>query len=185
MRELQVVFTTSKKKFPIGSMSIKWWTKKKYSHVARGLNLYGDIQMYYQASEGKVNYENKKVFDKKHQIVVSYIIMVPDHVYREISRSCLEDSGMPYGTMQNIGIFLIDLSILKKNPWKKGRNCSELLYLNVFKPLFGDLGYNPDTIKPHHIEDIILDKFIKKDDKTYHLNPEKLSTTSRDLFLKE
>lgn len=55
------------------------------------------------------------------------------------------------------------LGIKATNPWKKGRNCSELIYLKVLVPMFGDLGYNPDTIKPYHIEDILISKGYKEE----------------------
>lgn len=159
MKKIEIVFTKSKKKFPIGSWLIRLWTNKSYSHVARKFTIYNEIEMFYQASEGKVNYENQKAFFKKHEIVKSYSFEAPEEIHQNMAMACLRDTGTEYGFKQNVGIVLVDiLSFFGKeidNPWKKGRNCSELLYIHVIKPIWGDLGYNPDTIKPHHIEKIL------------------------------
>lgn len=168
-KDLKIVFTKSKLRFPVFSWAIMWWTKKTYSHVARHLTIRDWGVGYYHASEGKVNYEHESVFDKKHEIVKEYTLSIPEDLEIEIRKECWQDCGKKYGTKQNIGIFLVDLGLLKTNPWKEGRNCSELIYLRVFKNLIKGLRYKPDTIKPHHIEDIIHNNFIKLDG-VWHLN---------------
>lgn len=65
--------------------------------------------------------------------------------------------------MQNAGIVFVDVGLLKDTPWKDGRNCSELIYIKVLKKMIPELDYNPDTIKPHEIENIILKHFTEKD----------------------
>lgn len=106
---------------------------------------------------------NSDILDKisqgKLQIVKEYKLLVDPNLEMEIRKACWHDCGKYYGMLQNIGIFLVDLGICKDTPWKSGRNCSELLYLKVFKQLITDLNYNPDTIKPHEIEEIILKYF--------------------------
>lgn len=170
MRDITVLFTTSNKKFSIFSKLIRWWTNKAYSHVAVKFNTKHifDSDTYYQASEGLVNYMSEPQFKKKHKIVFEEILTIPEEQYWQIRKACHHEAGVQYGFMQNIGIALVDIlekvNIKKDNPWKKGRNCSELLYTKVIKPIFGNLGYNPDTIKPHHIEEI-LNKHINKDNK--------------------
>lgn len=140
------------------SWLIRWWTKKPYSHVARALHVHKWGTGYYQASEGKVNYEHESVFHKKHEIIKKYSIPVSKEIKTDIGEACWQDTGKRYGYLQNIGIALIDLKLLTKNPWKQGRNCSELIYLKVLKPMFPELKYNPDTIKPHDIENILVSK---------------------------
>lgn len=158
-RNLEIVFTKSKKKLAIVSKLIMLWTKKPYSHVARKLVVHGGIELYYQASGSQVNYECKEVFDTKHEIVLTRIIQIPSEIYMEIGNACLKEAGKPYGYMQNLGIALVDLcsffGVNIQNPWKKGLNCSELLYITVLKRMYPELNYNPNTIKPHHIDEII------------------------------
>jgi hypothetical protein len=163
MRELTVVFTKSKKKLAIGSWLIRAWTFKPYSHVA--LKFESRIfksPTYYQASDGLVNYMSETQFLKKHSIVEKYIIEVEDEDYSKIREACHEEAGAPYGFLQNLGILLADLcgwfGVQIKNPWKEGRNCSELLYVHVFSKL-GYKELDPDLVKPHHIEQLLTTSY--------------------------
>jgi hypothetical protein len=140
-----------------------WWTGKPFSHVAREVVRRDWGAGYYQASEGNVNYEHESVFHTKHEIVKEYTLMVDEKLEMDIRKACWEDCGKKYGMMQNTGIALVDIGLLKDTPWKDGRNCSELMYIKVFKKMVPELNYNPDTIKPHEIEDIILKHFEEKD----------------------
>lgn len=161
MKQIDIVFSKSKKFFPVGSWLIRFWTRKSYSHVSR-YKLIMNESMYFQANEGKVNYEHESIFSTKHEIVKRYCLEVSDELNANMSKECLKQAGQPYAVMQNLGIVLVDIAnffnIKTKNPWKKGKNCSELLYITILKPLYPELDYNPDTIKPHHIEYILLDK---------------------------
>lgn len=165
MKILKIVFTRSKKKFPIGSWLIRIWTGKKYSHVSRMTSI-KNIKMYYQSNENKANYEVEEVFLRKHEIVQEYTLEVPSHVYDKISIACLENCGKKYGYMQNIGVAIVDvcriLGISIDTPWKDGQNCSELIYRTVLDNIIPDLKMNPDLVKPHHIENLILKHFIEE-----------------------
>jgi len=167
IKDIKLVFTKSKKKLPIFSWLIMWWTKKAYSHVARAVQIRTWGHRFFHAAEGSVKYEYEDFFYKKNEVVKEYIIAVCETTDKRIKQACYKQSGNKYGMMQNIGIFLIDLGILKKNPWKNGFNCSELMYLEFLKVILPELDYNPDTIKPHHIEEIILKYFEEKDSKWY------------------
>ena len=166
---LKLVFTRSIKPFPIMSKLIMWWTKKPYSHVAREIIRRDWGAGYYQASEGNVNYEHETVFSKKHKIIKSYTLEIDSELELNIRKHCWIDSGKKYGMMQNVGIFLIDIGLFKDNPWKEGRNCSELIYLKVLKKMIPSLDLNPDTVKPHHLEDLILEHFEKDENNRWHL----------------
>lgn len=168
-KELRIVFTKSKKKMEVGSWLIRWWTKKEYSHVARAIQIRDWGYRFFQASEGKVNYEFEEYFHKKHEIVIEYKLAISAEVDKRIKYECYIEAGKKYGTLQNVGIFLVDIGLLKDTPWKEGRNCSELMYLECLKILIPHLDYNSDTIKPHHIEDIIVNYFYQKDDGLWYL----------------
>lgn len=165
MRKLTITFTKSRKLFAPGSWLVRLWTNKPYSHIARKLELEGHKPAYYQASEGKVNYEIEEVFLKKHKIVKEYSILIPNNIYSLVSRACFEESGKKYGLLQNLGIVIVDVLKLFKikinNPFKQGQNCAELVYRHVIIPALGDTSYDPDTIKPHHIEKILVEKCQK------------------------
>lgn len=162
MKELKIVFTKSKKKMPLFSWAIMVWTGKPYSHVAREVEVRDWGKAYYQSSDNKVNYEYHTVFEKKHEIVKCYTLTISDEVDGEIRKACYQEAGKQYATKQVFGMLLVDtlgfFGIKIKNPWKEGRTCSESLYARAFKLIFPDLDYNEDTIKPEHIEEIILDR---------------------------
>lgn len=149
---MKIVFTKSKKRFPLFSWFVRLYQGTEYSHVALETSngLY-----YYQASEGKVNKEYYAFFLNEHTIVSSYEI--PD-----IDLEPLEQQlGRNYGTIQNVGIVLVDIVRLFKqklinNPLSQDVNCSEFIYRMVIVPLFGEQGYDADYVKPKHIEQIML-----------------------------
>ena len=177
MRKLEIVFTRSKKKVSFISKAIMWYMGTKYSHVARRAYIGKNMrEMFYQSSERKVNYEYKDVFHKKHHIVAEYNIEIEDDLYGEVADMCLTQAGAVYATMQNLGIVWVDFCAKfgkkVKNPWKKGRNCSELIYIAVLQKLIPNLDekYNADTIKPHQIEEIINTYFKKGKDGIYRLS---------------
>lgn len=174
MRTLEIVFTKSKKKLAIISWLIRIYTGKPYSHIVRKAYIgKNKREMYYQSSENKVNYEYKTIFLKKHEVVREYKLLISDEIYQEIADECLKQAGVEYATMQNLGYLYVDF--MKKlgknveNPWKKGKNCSELIYVAVFKKLLPHLELNPNKVKPHHIEAIIISNFKKLEDGQWRL----------------
>lgn len=173
MKPLSILFTKSKKKCAIGSWLIRMWTGQPYSHVVRHTTVMGDIPLYYQASEGKVNYECAEVFNSKHLVVKEYILDVPPHCVAGISRSCLENVGKVYAMKQNIGVGIGDIIRFFggtfRNPWKSGQNCSELIYTIVLKTIIPELDLDADAVKPHHIEEIIHKYFEKTDHNVWKL----------------
>lgn len=159
MKEIEIIFTKSKKFFPIFSWAIRLWTWKPYSHVARKMKIsFLDKPNYFHATEGTVKWEYEDHFSKKHEVVLSRKFTVTLEEFKAFNKLCWEQVGDSYGLLQNIGIALVDilkcLGIKIDNPWKNGQNCSEVLYRTILKPRHPELNYNPDTIKPHHIDEI-------------------------------
>ena len=151
-----------------------WWTDKDFSHVARATEIRDWGKRYFQASEGSVNYEYEEFFLKKHEIVHEYVIEIPKELDKKIKEACYKQAGNKYGMMQNFGIFVTDIyyKLFKKdipNPWKKFFNCSEVLYTECFKIMIPDLKYSRDKIKPHQIQEIVLNNFCLCDDGVYRL----------------
>lgn len=174
MKILSIVFTKSKKFLPIFSWAIMLWTWKKFSHVAIKQEIKSWGKRYYQASEGKTNYEYESFFLKKHKIVEEYTIEISKEMDSLIKETCYKEAGNTYGTWQNVGIALTDIyyNVIgkkTKNPWKKGRICSEVVYVNCFKLLIPTLNYDENTIKPHHIKQIIINHFNMGEDGIWRL----------------
>ena len=164
MKKLEIIFTKSKKRFALISWIIRKYTNKEYSHVARKLKIsFLKNPCYFQANEGKVNWEYEPHFLNENEIVKTYSFDIPDSLHKQFNIACWESVGQNYGYLQNIGIFIVEqikkyLNVDIKNPWKSGANCSEIIYLTILKPMFPDLDYDPDTIKPDDIEYILLNK---------------------------
>lgn len=158
--KLELVFTKSKKKLPLGSWLIRLWTWKPYSHVARKLSIsFLDKPVYFQSNETKVNWEYEDHFFKDHEVVRSYEVEISREQLGQLNKTCWEQVGVKYGFLQNLGIAYVDFmnlfGIKVKNPFTSGMNCSEVIYRNAIIPIYGDHGYNPNSIKPHQIEEII------------------------------
>ena len=166
-KELRLVFTKSKKPFPIFSWTIRKWTKQEYSHVARAVQIRDWGYRFFHAAEGWVRYDFETYFLKKNEIVKEYRIALCEESDKRIKKACYQQSGNKYGMLQNLGIALIDIGLLKTNPWKNGDNCSELMLTQFLKIIIPELPYNPNTIKPHHIEEIILKYFYEKNGMWY------------------
>lgn len=167
MKTITIVFTKSKKKFAPISKAIMWWTGVNYSHVARKGKLpFVEKPHYYHAAEGNVHYSYEDNFISKNEIVKEYEIEVSNDIYTELVKTSWEQCGSYYGFMQNIGIFMVDLlqkvGIRATNPFKKNVNCSELIFTTVFQKMLPNLPYRKDTIKPHHIEEIITTNNLAK-----------------------
>lgn len=173
VKELKIVFSRSKKLFPIFSWAIMLWTQKPYSHVARAIQIRDWGFRFSHATEGSVRHDFEVEFYRKNQVIKEYRLAICEESDLKIKRAFYEEMGKVYGMLQNVGIFLVDIGLVKDTPWKKGRNCSELVYRKFLKEVLPHLNYNPDTIKPHHIEDIILAYFEQKEDGLWHLTESK------------
>lgn len=160
MRKLEVLFTKSKMKLPIGSWLIRLWTWKPYSHCAVKLPTKAALgaNAHFQSSDGMVNCMADEAFNVKHEVVIRYEVEVTKQQYRDIRNKLFEDMGKPYGIWQNVGIVLTDIlrlmGISIRNPWRGGQNCSEYLWDNWLKYL-SDQERDANTIKPHHIEEVL------------------------------
>ena len=169
MKLITFVFTRSKKVFPIVSWIICLLTRRKYSHVALEINIDNlSKPMYFQSNESKVNYEYSDYFLKENEIIKKYELYVKEDLYNDLAKQRLMSVGENYGHLQNLGILFVDLLKFIKvdinNPWKKGKNCSELIYTCILKNIEPKLNYNANTIKPNEIEDILVN-YLKLQEK--------------------
>jgi hypothetical protein len=59
--------------------------------------------------------------------VESFSIVLNNSNYLDLLRYCVDNSGTDYGFMQNVGVVISNLLKLDYNPFKKGKNCSEVI----------------------------------------------------------
>lgn len=114
--------------FPIGSWLIRLFQKTEYSHVYLKFHSESlDRELIYEAVGGGVRFVGQKVWESHAVEVKSYLIEVKPENKKILLQYCIDNAGIEYGTMQNLGIFLSSILGSKKNLSEKGKNCSEVV----------------------------------------------------------
>jgi hypothetical protein len=166
VRNITVGFSKSRKKFPIGSWTIRLYQGfSAFSHCYIRLkmdNAYYESDKLLHASEGKVQAMSGTQFDKRHCVVEEFTIHVPDWLYVEVVKELHEASGDDYSILQNLGIFVVDVArifgIKMHNPWISGWNCSEFVAVVLLQILPDEFaGIDPNTITPKQVNRILKD----------------------------
>jgi len=129
MEQITIGFSKPQNRsFPIASWLVRWYQKTEYSHVflkfsSETLNR----EIIYEAVGQGIRFVGNNEWKVYAKEIKSYTIDVQRCNYITIMQYCIDHAGMEYGYLQNIGIVLADWLGLKKNPFKSGKNCSELL----------------------------------------------------------
>lgn len=160
MKEIKIHFTRNRKG-KIFSRAIMWYDNVDFSHCAIEFDLkkVGVEVIYHSSLDSGVNFYSKELFIEKNEIVDTYVLQLEDEDYNVMMKSLIQSCGVKYALMQNFGIVLVDLirrlGFDIKNPWKKGYNCSELVYRHVLREKYPLEIYDPELIKPSEIKDIL------------------------------
>lgn len=167
MRKITIGFSKNADN-KIFSAGLQDYMGKDYSHCFVKYNtktILGDDAIYHSSLSAGVGYMSQTIFEEDNTIVMIYELEVEDGVYKKILEALFKVCGRKYGLMQNVGILIVDLlrsrGIKIKNPFVKGENCSEMVYRHVLMELFPEHKYDPDTITPREVEDI-LNKVAKR-----------------------
>lgn len=146
----------------IFSVGLQEYMNRDYSHCFVKYHTkqhLGDDAIYHSSLSAGVGYMSQTIFEEDNKIVMLFELEVTDEVYKEIKEALFKVCGRKYGMMQNIGIVIVNLlknnGIKIKNPFDKGENCSEMVYRHVLMELFPEHKYDPDTITPREVEDIL------------------------------
>ncbi len=129
MENVTIGFSKPKDRlFPIGSWLIRSFQRTSYSHVylkfhSESLNR---VLIYEAVSHG-VRFVGSKVWETHAVEIKSYTVSIKKCNQITLLQYCIDNAGVDYGTKQNIGIFLASVFNLKENPFKKGKNCSEVI----------------------------------------------------------
>lgn len=98
----------------------------KYSHVRLRLN-----DIVYEASGTSVHFKGKLAQNYlPTEILHSYKFDLSQQEYAKLLKLCMDNAGIEYGYKQLIGILLVRMFKLKKNPFSDGRKsqvCSEIV----------------------------------------------------------
>lgn len=142
--------------FPFGSWAIRLYQNSEYSHVyikifSKKLNRY---MIYEAVGNGGVRFIGLDQWKKKAKEVESFNLNVESEKTIELLQFLVDTCGIDYGFMQNIGIVYANFFGKPKNPWRKGKNCSEavadFLVLNGFK-----INKSHDLVTPKDIHKVL------------------------------
>lgn len=132
MRKVIIGFSKPKGFFKPFSWAIRLVERTAYSHVyirARSEKL--GVDLIYQASGSQVNFMGLEHFKTQATSVHEFECEIPDSDYDDFMRWAIINSGAPYSAKQPLGILLIKLFNLRKNPFGNGEFawvCSELVF---------------------------------------------------------
>lgn len=115
--------------FPIGSWLIRAFQRTSYSHTyvrfySENLNR---TLVYEAVGSGGVRFVGYKEWSKKAEELHSFTLNVKKCNSVTMMQDFVDYCGVEYGHLQNLGIFLASVFGWKSNPWKKGKNCSEIV----------------------------------------------------------
>jgi hypothetical protein len=128
--ELTIGFSKPKNRlFPIGSWLIRLYLGTSYSHVYLKFNsnsLRRNL-IYEAVGTGGVRFVGSQMWSNQAEELESFTLNLSASRKKLILIHCVDMAGYKYGWLQNIGILIARLLKLKRNPFKKGKNCSEAI----------------------------------------------------------
>lgn len=104
------------------------WTPYSHVYIRSRADSLG-VDLVYQASGVQVNFVGISHFKDQETSVYEFEVDVTDDKYRDFMRWAIVNAGAPYSLKQALGILLLKLFNLRKNPLSDGRKswvCSEL-----------------------------------------------------------
>lgn len=128
MKQVTIGFSKSRQKLAFGSLLIRWYMKTPYSHVY--LKFFSnslDRELIYEAVGSGVRFIGVHRWDRHAIEVDSFTINISDESYKKMMQFCVDNAGIEYGFMQNLGIIIANICRMGKNPMPDGDNCSELI----------------------------------------------------------
>jgi ABC-type uncharacterized transport system permease subunit len=164
MRNIIIGFSRPRAFLKPFSWAIRLVEKTPYSHVyIRSYSETLGVDLIYQASGAQVNFMGLDIFKSHVVIVKEFSIDIPDEKYKEFMRWAIINSGAPYSIKQPLGILLIKLFNLKRNPLQNGRAawiCSELVAFVLSAFLGVDINMNYfETLGPKGVFEICKKHF--------------------------
>jgi len=161
MREVYIEFTRPKKTFKPLSWAIRAIEGTEYSHVRLRFTKKSGINMVYEASGVDVNFRGPLALEEKPtEVVHSYKLDITPEQFSKMVDLCVYHAAVNYGYIQLVGILLVRVLGLVKNPLSQGRKsqvCSEVVgrFLQEILNIGHDL--NLDTAGPREIQRVIED----------------------------
>ena len=150
---LTIGFSKSNKRFPLFSWLIRAYLRAPYSHVYILLPpTENRSEIIFHASEGLVHNISPSNFNKKHQKVSEFDIIMTKLEFDKVKTELLELSGSDYGILQTAFLPIARLLNIR-NPFKKGVNCSEFVLKMLKKQIVTNI--HEDVVTPKDIFQIL------------------------------
>jgi len=162
MADISIEFTTPRGKIlPIFSWLIRVVQGTPYSHVLlRWTNSTG-VDIVYEASGQMLKFLGPEATKNRYTIHKRYKTELTREQYKELIKLCMTNAGLDYGVKQILGICLVYLFKLKKNPFADGRKsqvCSEIVGRFLEQVLGWQLDLDLDIAGPKQIDDYLSSK---------------------------
>lgn len=158
MKRLKIGFSKPRGKwFPVFSWAIRLYERVPFSHVYLRWDTQFGVPICYQASGAAINFMGDYAFKRHLEIVEEYEFDVPDKQWAVGMKFCLENVGKDYALMGVLGVPLMDLFKLSKNPFSDGEEsqyCAELV-TRFLAHLDIDLKLDADRVKLKQVHEFI------------------------------
>lgn len=158
MKTLKIGFSKPKNRiFPIFSWLIRLYQRTAFSHTYitfKSSSL--DRTLVYEAVAGGIRFVGTQVWQEHAETVREFELSVSDDQYTEILQFCVDNAGKDYAFLQSLGVLIANLFKLKKNPFREGTNCSEMLS-RLLERLDYVVGKPHDLVTPKDIY-LFMDK---------------------------
>lgn len=128
MQQIVIGFSKSSKKLAVLSWLIRLYQKTPYSHTY--LRFYSETlnrTLVYEAVGSGLRFVGNWQWKKEAKEVYSFTIDVKKCNYVSMLQYCVDHAGTDYGFMQNVGVLIARIFGMKSNPFRKGKNCSEVI----------------------------------------------------------
>lgn len=156
---IYVEFTTPKcTKFKVFSWIIRKFQGTPYSHVLLRWDNSVGVNVVYEASGSMLKFLGPAATKNRYTVHKSYKIKIEREAYRRLIKLCMENAGIDYGVKQILGIALVHIFRLKKNPFSDGRKsqvCSEIVGRFLEEVVGWETGLDLDVIGPKEIDDYL------------------------------
>lgn len=130
MKQIIIGFSQPKCFFPWFSWLIRAIEGTSFSHTyVKTYSLTADCWLIYQAGGSQVNFMSEKQFDNTARIIKEFTFEISEESHRNYIRWAVRNAGLPYGLKTVLGILLVRVFNLKKNPLGDGEKtlfCAEL-----------------------------------------------------------
>lgn len=132
MKDVYIEFTRPKSKpLPLFSWAIRLVENTEYSHVRLRWETSWGTQAVYEASGTSVKFLGDLAIQQNPATLLhSFKVTLDDIQYRRLLKLCMDNAGLDYGYLQILGMLLVKLFFLKRNPLSRGRKsqvCSEIV----------------------------------------------------------